>query len=97
MTTANSKDKPQRGRRHRLVGTVVSDKTAKTRVITVSRLVRHPKYEKIVRKRNRLDKILIELQTSADGPCDLRNFYRMGQTRPIIVPFKYNKDLCFIL
>ncbi len=53
MTTANSTDKPERGRRHRFVGTVVSEKTPKTRVVTVSRRVRHPKYEKIVRKRKR--------------------------------------------
>ncbi len=53
MTITNSTDKPERGRRHKLIGIVVSDKTEKTRVITVSRLVRHPKYEKIIRKRKR--------------------------------------------
>jgi small subunit ribosomal protein S17 len=34
-----------------LVGVVTSDKTAKTRRVEIERLVRHPRYSKIIRKR----------------------------------------------
>jgi len=37
-----------------LQGTVVSDKMTKTRVISVERLVKHPKYEKVMKKTSRL-------------------------------------------
>ena len=36
-----------------MVGRVVSDKPNKTVVVEVERRVRHPKYEKIVRRRNK--------------------------------------------
>ncbi|MCU0716855.1 30S ribosomal protein S17 [Pirellulaceae bacterium SH501] len=34
-----------------LVGVVTSDKTAKTRRVEIERLVRHPRYSKIIRKK----------------------------------------------
>ncbi len=40
----------ERNQRKRLEGTVVSAKMNKTRVVTVERRVRHPFYEKIVKK-----------------------------------------------
>jgi small subunit ribosomal protein S17 len=43
-----------RGVRRRLRGVVVSDKTAKTLTVEVSRQVRHPKYGKRVRKDRKL-------------------------------------------
>ncbi len=36
-----------------MVGTVVSDRMDKTRVVLVQRLVKHPRYQKYVRKRTR--------------------------------------------
>ncbi len=42
-----------RGNRKSLEGIVVSDKMNKTRVIRVSRSVRHPFYEKIMKKSNK--------------------------------------------
>lgn len=51
--TTNQAVETERGRRHSFVGTVVSDKTDKTRVVLVERTVRHPTYEKIVRRRKR--------------------------------------------
>lgn len=39
-----------RGNRKSLEGVVVSDKMSKTRVVRVSRSVRHPFYEKIMKK-----------------------------------------------
>ena len=39
-----------RNKRKRIEGVVVSDRMDKTRVVTVERTVRHPFYEKIMRK-----------------------------------------------
>ena len=43
----------QRGHRKELVGRVVSDKMMKTIVVEVERLVRHPKYDHVIRRRAR--------------------------------------------
>ncbi|MBK8976456.1 MAG: 30S ribosomal protein S17 [Planctomycetes bacterium] len=43
-----------RGRRRVLVGTVTSDRMEKTITVEISRLVRHPLYEKFVRRRTRV-------------------------------------------
>ncbi len=53
MTTETATKKTQRNRRRGFVGIVVSDKTDKTRVVNVQRLVKHPRYEKIVRRRSK--------------------------------------------
>lgn len=53
MTTDSSKNNAARNRRRGFVGVVVSDKADKTRVVNVQWLVRHPKYEKIVRRRSK--------------------------------------------
>ncbi|MCX5906912.1 MAG: 30S ribosomal protein S17 [Deltaproteobacteria bacterium] len=42
-----------RGMRKAMVGTVVSDKMDKTVVVMVQRLVKHPLYQKYIRKRSR--------------------------------------------
>lgn len=42
-----------RSDRKTLEGVVVSDRMDKTRVVSVERSVRHPFYEKIIRKRNK--------------------------------------------
>ncbi len=43
----------ERGMRKTMVGTVVSDRMDKTVVVVVERLVRHPLYEKYIRKQKR--------------------------------------------
>ena len=43
----------KRPARKRLQGTVVSEKMKKTRVIEVERLVRHPLYQKALKKKNK--------------------------------------------
>lgn len=53
MTTETATEKTQRNRRRGFVGIVVSDKADKTRVVNVSRLVKHPRYEKVVRRRSK--------------------------------------------
>lgn len=40
----------ERGHRQRLVGTVISDKMAKTVVVRVERLVKHPLYKKYIHR-----------------------------------------------
>ena len=42
-----------RGIQKTKVGTVVSDRMEKTRVVVVQRLVKHPLYQKYIRKRTR--------------------------------------------
>ena len=54
MGTISSDDKLKRQKRHTFQGVVVSDKTDKTRVVSVHRLVRHPRYEKVMRRRAKL-------------------------------------------
>lgn len=51
--TKNETAGPERGRRHLFQGTVVSDKTDKTRVVMVEWQIRHALYEKIQRKRSK--------------------------------------------
>ena len=40
--------------RKRLQGRIISDKMTKSRVVQIERTVRHPKYEKVMRKSKRL-------------------------------------------
>ena len=42
-----------RGIQKTMIGTVVSDRMDKTRVVLVQRLVKHPLYQKYIRKRKR--------------------------------------------
>ncbi len=42
-----------RGIQKTMVGTVVSDRMDKTRVVVVQRLIRHPLYQKYIRQRTR--------------------------------------------
>ena len=53
MTTDPKTKSPARRSRRGFIGIVVSDKADKTRVVNVQRLVKHPRYEKIVRRRSR--------------------------------------------
>ena len=54
MATAVDTEKQAReSGRHVFQGVVVSDKADKTRVVTVQRTVRHPEYEKVMRKRSK--------------------------------------------
>ena len=48
---ARSQSLPTRGRRKTEIGVVASDKMSKTRRVIVERLVPHPKYSKMLRRR----------------------------------------------
>jgi small subunit ribosomal protein S17 len=51
LTSPASKNTPARSRRKTEIGIVTSDKMKKTRRILVERLVPHPKYGKMLRRR----------------------------------------------
>ena len=50
-STASTQTKPARTRRKTEIGVVASDKMNKTRRVVVERLVPHPKYGKMLRRR----------------------------------------------
>jgi small subunit ribosomal protein S17 len=50
-STASTKSTPARSRRKTEIGVVTSDKMNKTRRVVVERLVPHPKYGKMMRRR----------------------------------------------
>jgi len=59
------------------IGRVVSDKMEKTRVVAVERLFRHPKYQKVMRKRKKF---------MADDPKNESHAgdkVRIAETRPL--------------
>lgn len=66
-----------RPRRHTFQGVVVSDKADKTRVVSVQRQVRHPAYEKIMRKRTKFY-VHDEENTSREG-----DLVEIAGTRPL--------------
>ena len=68
-----------------LIGTVLSDKMQKTRVVRVMRQAKHPKYGRIVRKYNKF-KVHDEKNLSHTGDT-----VRIRQTRPL------SKEKCFYL
>ena len=67
----------QRGIRKTLMGMVVSDKMDKTVVVEVKRLVAHPLYHKIIRRRAKI---------KADDPqnaCQIGDKVLLEETRPL--------------
>ena len=75
----------ERGRRKVMTGTVVSDKMNKTAVVSIERLVKHAKYGKYVRRRNRF-KVHDE-----KNECKVGDVVRFMETRPL------SKDKCWRL
>ena len=63
--------------RHRLVGTVVSNKMQKTIVVRVERLARHPQYERVIRLAKKF-KAHDESQTARPG-----DLVEIEETRPM--------------
>ncbi len=75
MTT--EKEAEGRNLRKTLEGTVVSDKMNKTRVVSVSRLTRHPRYEKIMKRSTRFS-FHDEENASREG-----DIVEVASTRPL--------------
>ena len=66
-----------RGIQKTMMGTVVSDRMDKTRVVLVQRLVKHPLYQKYIRKRTRY-KVHDE-----KNACHLGDRILIVETRPL--------------
>ncbi|MBI3989446.1 MAG: 30S ribosomal protein S17 [candidate division NC10 bacterium] len=66
-----------RGHRKTFVGRVVSDKMQKTVVVVVERLVRHPKYGKMVRKRTKFK------AHDEGNQCRIGDVVTIMETRPL--------------
>lgn len=60
-----------------VVGRVVSDKMAKTIVVEVERLVKHPLYGKYIRRRTKLH------AHDENEVCNIGNIVRIQESRPI--------------
>jgi small subunit ribosomal protein S17 len=58
-------------------GTVVSAKMQKTVVIQVERLVKHPFYSKVVRRRSKM------MVDDPEGKCKVGDYIRIQETRPL--------------
>jgi len=66
-----------RGIRKAMVGMVVSDRMEKTRVVVVQRLVKHPLYQKYIRRRTRF-----KVHDEANS-CHTGDRVLIVETRPI--------------
>ena len=51
----------------------------------------------IVAERDGLGQVLIQAQCAGNCACDLRDLQRMGQAGAVVVAFRGQKDLCFLL
>ena len=67
----------QRGKRKRRIGVVVSDKMDKTVVVVVERLVRHPLYKKVLRKRKKY------YAHDENNECKIGDVVEIMETRPL--------------
>ncbi|OQY29059.1 MAG: 30S ribosomal protein S17 [Candidatus Cloacimonetes bacterium 4572_55] len=67
----------ERGRRKVREGTVVSDKMDKTVVVRVERLMKHPLYNRIVRRFKKFK------AHDENNDCHIGDFVRIVETRPL--------------
>jgi len=65
------------GKRKEFIGTVVSDKMDKTVVVLVETLVRHPLYEKLVRRRKKY------MAHDENNECRVGDKVLIEETRPL--------------
>ena len=70
-------EKISRPTRKEMIGTVISDKMNKTIVVRVDRLVRHPKYTKVVKRSSKF-KVHDEEKKAKAG-----DKVRISETRPL--------------
>ncbi len=77
MTTAHQMAAAGRGARKVLLGQVTSNKMQKTIVVRVTRLVRHPRYERVIRRSTSF-KAHDEHHTAKPG-----DWVRIVETRPL--------------
>ena len=65
------------GRRRVLEGRVTSDRMDKTIMVEVQRLRRHPRYERVVRRRKRF------MAHDEENTCLVGDFVRIEESRPL--------------
>ena len=65
------------GRRKQFIGTVVSDKMDKTVVVMVETLVKHPLYEKYIRRRKKY------MAHDENNECKIGDKVLIEETRPL--------------
>lgn len=70
-------EKGRVSKRKRLVGRVVSDKMQKTVVVRVERLERHPRYEKVLRRRKKYK------AHDEEGMCRVGDIVCIVESRPL--------------
>lgn len=77
----------QRGSHKTLTGTVVSNKMEKTVVVSVERLVKHPAYQKFIRRK---DKFMAQ---DEGNECRIGDRVLLTETRPLskLKRFKVSK------
>lgn len=77
MSETQTKAAPsKRGRRHELVGVVISNRMSKSVVVEVERLVGHPQYRRVIRRRNRF-------MAHDEKGCQMGDKVRIVETRPL--------------
>ncbi len=67
----------ERGIRKTNVGVVVSDKMDKTVVVSVERLVKHPRYEKYIKRTKKFK------AHDENNECQIGDVVRIMETRPL--------------
>ena len=67
----------ERGQRKTREGIVVSDKMEQTVVVAVETRVRHPRYEKVMRRTTKL------MAHDAENKCHIGDRVRITETRPL--------------
>jgi len=67
----------ERGRRKVRVGKVVSTKMQKSCIVEIERMVKHPVYMKILRRRKRV------MVHDENGNCRVGDVVRIAETRPL--------------
>lgn len=67
----------ERGKRKKRIGVVVSDKMDKTVVVVVERLVRHPLYKKVLRRRKKY------YAHDESNECRIGDVVEIMETRPL--------------
>ena len=66
-----------RGKRKIRIGEVVSDRMEKTRVVVVERLLRHPRYQKIIKRRKKF------MVHDPKNELHIGDKVRIAETRPL--------------
>lgn len=67
----------ERGRRKVRVGTVISTRMQKSCVVEIQRLVKHPAYHKVMRRRK---KVMVH---DDESKCQVGDVVRIMETRPL--------------